>query len=291
MKPTLLTLAAILTLVCSSWKKDDPMKVFPKEIREHWSYVPFLAYPMDGITQTTEDFYISKFEVTNYEYRVFLHSEFVQNNPERLAIATPDTLVWREPFSYCEPYMEYYFRHPAYNDYPMVGVTGEAAELYCEFLTLELRHETGFLNLIADLPTRPEWAGAAKGGIELSPYPWGGPYLKNAKGCFLANFQQVGEGAITRNPESGEMELLTPEGMDGYPNMDNGDITVPVDSYAPNDYEIYCMAGNVAEIVKGDSIVCGGGWRSGGYDLKCTSYQAYVGAAVDVGFRPIIRLK
>jgi formylglycine-generating enzyme len=40
----------------------------------------------------------------------------------------PDSLVWRSELSYNEPYVEYYFRHPTFNYYPVVGgelVTGK----------------------------------------------------------------------------------------------------------------------------------------------------------------------
>jgi formylglycine-generating enzyme required for sulfatase activity len=54
----------------------------------------------------------------------FGFSEVVKN-------ATPDSLVWRDELAYNEPFVEYYFRHPAYNNYPVVGVSWVQANDYC----------------------------------------------------------------------------------------------------------------------------------------------------------------
>jgi gliding motility-associated lipoprotein GldK len=75
------------------------------------------------------------------------------------------------------------------------------------------------------LPTEAEWEYAARGGRELAPYPWGGPYMRNKKGCILANFKP---------------------GRGNYPD-DGGMYTVKADAYFPNDYGLYNMAGNVSE--------------------------------------------
>ena len=45
--------------------------------------------------------------------------------------ALPDTLVWRSELAYNEPLVEYYFRHPAYNYYPVVGVSWKQANDFC----------------------------------------------------------------------------------------------------------------------------------------------------------------
>ena len=143
----------------------------------------------------------------------------------------PDTLVWVRDFaySYNEPMAKQYYNHPAFGNYPVVGVNWKQASAFCEWRTQYLNSyliskkrtaETDFR-----LPTEAQWEYAARGGRSQSPYPWGGPYLRNRKGCLLANFKP---------------------GRGNYPE-DGGFYTVRADAYWPNDFGLYCMAGNVAE--------------------------------------------
>lgn len=143
----------------------------------------------------------------------------------------PDTLSWIHDFtySYNEPMTRNYFWHPAYDDYPVVGVSWKQATAFCVWRTNLL---TNFLNSNGNtmvnpfrLPTESEWEYAARGGLDGSPYPWGGPYIRNSRGCFLGNFKPMRGNYID----------------------DGGFHTVSINSYNPNDFGLYCMAGNVAE--------------------------------------------
>lgn len=144
----------------------------------------------------------------------------------------PDTLVWVRDYaySYNEPMARNYFSHPAYDDYPVVGVDWKMASAFSHWRTnLWNSYQTDQKNGVKienfRLPTEFEWEYAARGGRDLAPYPWGGPYVRNAKGCLLANFKP---------------------GRGNYPE-DGGMYTVKADAYFPNDYGLYNMAGNVAE--------------------------------------------
>ena len=82
-------------------------------------------------------FYIDRTEVANVHYREYLFwlgRVFDPSDPANLPIfegALPDTLCWRSELSYNEPLVEYYFRHPGFNNYPVVGVTWEQATDFC----------------------------------------------------------------------------------------------------------------------------------------------------------------
>ena len=82
-------------------------------------------------------FYIDRTEVSNLHYREYLFwltKVFDPSDPVNVPIiegALPDTLVWRSELSYNEPLVEFYFRHPGFNNYPVVGVTWRQAKDFC----------------------------------------------------------------------------------------------------------------------------------------------------------------
>lgn len=156
----------------------------------------------------------------------------------------PDTLCWLADFSYAanEPMVEGYFSHPAFRNYPVVGVTWRQARAFNVWRT---RYNDAYKDsrhlphrLPYSLPTEAEFEYAARGGRIGTDYPWGGPYIKNAKGCLLANFKP---------------------GRGNYSD-DGGIYTVNVKSYFPNDYGLYNMAGNVAE------------WTSSAFDESASTF-------------------
>jgi len=99
-----------------------------------------LTYEWDNIPRkvTVPSFYMDQTEVSNLdyiEYLYWLNRVFGEDYPLVLRNALPDTLVWREKLAYNEPLVENYLRHPAYHDYPVVGVTWVQANDYCLWRT------------------------------------------------------------------------------------------------------------------------------------------------------------
>ena len=155
-------------------------------------------------------------------------SSFIKHN---IINIYPDTLCWIRDFTYSfnDPQSSLYFWHPSFDDYPVVGVSWVQATAFSiwrtDYMNSALRKE-GIADVQAyRLPLESEWEYAARGGLDLNMYPWGGPYTRNYKGCFLANFKPLRGNYI-----------------------DDGNVYAgKVGSYEPNEYGLYDMSGNVAE--------------------------------------------
>ena len=216
----------------------------------------------------------------------------------------PDTLCWVRDFTYAfhSPMTKNYFWHTAYDNYPVVGVTWTQAKAFSVWRT-QIYHS--WLQSNGDLfvndfrlPLESEWERAARGDLEQSQFPWGGPYIRNASGCFLANFKP----------------------MRGRYFEDGGFHTVKVYSYNPNGFGLYCMAGNVAEWcstafdesqyefghdmnsdyeyeakdgdhpVKKRKVIRGGSWKDIGYYLNNSTrtFEYQDSAKSYIGFRNVM---
>lgn len=215
----------------------------------------------------------------------------------------PDTLAWIRDFTYSfnEPHASIYFWHPSFDDYPVVGVTWKQASAFSiwrtDFMNASLRGQ-GMVDVQNyRLPLETEWEYAARGGLELSMYPWGGPYTRNYEGCFLANFKPLRGNYID----------------------DGAAYTAAVASYEPNEFGLYDMSGNVAEwtscayhpssyVFSHDlnpdyqynarpdddpvlkrKVVRGGSWKDIGYFLQVSSrdYEYQDSAKCFIGFRNV----
>ncbi len=227
-------------------------------------------------------------------------SSYIKNNTVNIY---PDTLCWIRDFTYSfnDPQATLYFWHPSFDNYPVVGVTWVQASAFSvwrtDYMNAALRADNIAEVSKYRLPLETEWEYAARGGLDLSMYPWGGPYTRNYKGCFLANFKPLRGNYI-----------------------DDGNVYAgKVGSYEPNEYGLYDMSGNVAEwtccayhpsayIFQHDlqpnyeynatpqdppvmkrKVIRGGSWKDIAYFLQTSSrdYEYQDSAKSFVGFRNV----
>ncbi|WP_167897097.1 T9SS ring complex lipoprotein PorK/GldK [Wenyingzhuangia aestuarii] len=166
----------------------------------------------------------------------------------------PDTAVWAKDFAYShnDVMVKNYFWHTAYEEYPVVGVSWNQAKAFCNWRT---KKKNDYLKAIGSgvqtpdfrLPTEAEWEFAARGGIENGKYPWGGPYVTDRHGYYLANFR----------PKRNNLAA------DGFT------YTVEALSFQANDYGLYNMAGNVSE------------WTSTAYNTSASYVTSSLNVDVD----------
>ncbi len=199
----------------------------------------------------------------------------------------PDTLAWTGDNLFNDPYVKYYFRHPAYQNYPVVGISYQQALGYCTYLKEKISENYPDYQLEVRLPTKEEWIRAARGDTYFF-YPWDLFSLLDKDGNQMCNYKIIGEERIHYDRESKSYIVLM--GNAGIiDHMNNaGDITVAVNSYKPNEFGLYNVCGNVAEMLMEEGIAVGGSWRCPGWDVRVESAFSYKKADIDIGFRPVV---
>jgi gliding motility-associated lipoprotein GldJ len=274
----------------------------------------FITAPRDNKRRriTVSSFYMDQYEIRNVDWREYtnwMKVVFSKTAPRLVERSHPNINVWREELAYNEPYLANYFSHPAFDNYPVVGVSWEQAMDYCTWRTDRVNEkaliENGIIEppdfsklqrltnfdsiansfvfntqkyllqdsykpmvgpnsqkdlygqnrkvdmsdgiLFSDfrLPTEAEWEFAAyaiTAGIDgLIPegkiYPWAGAQVRNP------SKKQMGQ--MQANFVRGRGDMM---GTSGSLN-DKATITSQVNAFAPNDFGLYNMSGNVNEWV------------------------------------------
>ncbi|QTY28122.1 gliding motility lipoprotein GldK [Flavobacterium sp. CS20] len=271
-------------------------------------------YPDENYVYVMDEFYLDKEDSYNgermldvtkfvYSYKTVNLDKVARSDKklssqivEQKVPVYPDTTVWIKDFnySYNEPMHNNYFYHTAFDNYPVVGVSWVQAKAFSDWRTQYLNT----YNKEADknrspafrLPSEAEWEYVARGGLESASFPWGSPYTKDDRACYLANFKPL------RGDYAADEALYT----------------VEADAYQPNDYGLYNMSGNVAEWVNTSydpssyeymssinpnmnnqennrKVIRGGSWKDVSYFLRVSTrdYEYADSARSYIGFRTV----
>jgi len=149
-------------------------------------------YTFNKIRVPISSFYMDETEVANQDWLDYLHW-IVINFPtdrEYYYNELPDTLVWRKPLSANEPYVNNYLRHPSFQDYPVVGVSWEQANDYCDWRTDRMNE-----NILRETGRLVDWKTASNGGKKVPTLKKGEPFNTD----IYLNGQTKGNGINGKN--------------------------------------------------------------------------------------------
>lgn len=232
--------------------------------------------------QTMDGLRVSKFEVSNQEYKAFLMGLIEENKADLIPKYAPDVSVWQKGLEFNNPYADYYFSHPAFAEYPVVGISYEAAVAYCEWKTRHFGEMPAIkkgkekVKYQFRLPTEEEWMAAAEMGSPTRDFwPGGYVYPRNHKGIFLFN-HKLGKGDYA--------------GYAGghYKDYEGYMITAPVRSFYAEKLDLYNVAGNVAEMVAERGLAKGGSWYHLAEECKINAALQYEAPESWIGFRFVV---
>lgn len=246
-----------------------------------------------GTVKINDTLFVDQTEVSNINWREYLYYlSDVEKNEIKYQEALPDTLVWRNLLRYCEPIVEYYFRHPAYNYYPVVGISFEQVIKFCKWRTYaanfnEYIEENQFENIkdhLTDtfpikfyyrLLSKKEWEIIASGKLPEKQYPFGfESEVKKWKGKNRKIFNCVYPNESTTDSTS------------------NGLYMSNVKSFYPNSSKCYNMIANVAEMISEKGIAKGGSFIHPLDSCRISIDQHYERPEVWLGFRCVaVKLK
>ncbi|MFT5725655.1 MAG: hypothetical protein ACI9JN_002782, partial [Bacteroidia bacterium] len=236
----------------------------------------------------SDTLYASSTETSNELYELFLTDLLKQKRYKDLDVAKSPRVDWRSLLTATKQNLPddslFANGHPSDVLAPIVNISYEAAILYCEWLTHvynasdQKRKKYGHVEF--RLPTMSEWEFIASSGETGNKYPWKGNFVRNSKGCYIANLRVT--------------ELFGYDTTTTTCNVTGADgafFTVRVDSYFPNDFGLYNITGNVAEMVQERGKTKGGSWNTTPQNAVISTYETYTTPTPQIGFRVIMVIR
>jgi formylglycine-generating enzyme required for sulfatase activity len=226
---------------------------------------------VNSLQKINDYLYASNVEVSNKQYIRFVEDLKAEKDLSTLELAQFDSLQWRSKECYNEPHVIYYNKHPAYENYPVVNISFDAAMAHCNWLTKLYNQDPKrkFKKAIFRLPTLTEREQAAQAGNSTAIFPRKETIAYNSYGKEMASFKeeveisQVLQDILTKMP-----------------------ITCPIKSYLPNGFGLYNIASNVSEMTASNTSIKGGSWKDSAELLKIKHTENFDGKPkAYIGFR------
>lgn len=226
--------------------------------------------PEDCVKFGQRSFFVGKTEVSVGEYNDFLKGLIDEGKAHLVSQYAPDPEVWMRTGGSNAPLRDNYFSHKAFYNYPVLGVSHEAAIAFCEWKTRKALAD-GEKNLLYRLPTKKEWEMVAHAGKSDALYPGGAFSFRTDEGKYRFNHRVSKENFIDDN-----FEYTAP--VTRYGNK-------PLWNYPENASGLYHIAGNVAEMVAEPGIAKGGSWLHYADEARIDHDMTYEAPTAWVGFR------
>jgi len=241
----------------------------------------------DKFSKVKTDLFVCKYEVSNLEYRTFLDALVNSNQLELYKKSLPDSLAWVANNDAGRPLALHYFRHQAYNNYPVVGITYENTLDYCKWLTSIYNQDEKrpFKKVVFQLLTKADWMFAASAGDSNRTFPWGSGYIQNNRKQDLCNYRHA-------NMEYDSSSKKYVEKVDEQNAIikQGSTFTSNVNAYFPNTFGLYNMSGNVGEMIEERGIAKGGSYNDLPFQVMIKSEKTYSKTSADLGFRVAMKI-
>lgn len=292
---------------------------------EGFSFIPPGSFEYNDTTTTVQGFWAQNTEVCNLTWMIFLNYLIDNGRNEDLQKCIPNDPNWAMKMNFETDTLSvknkvdksvYYKFLPFpkkfvsenkiqeipvtyFAFYPVVGISHEAAKIFANWLSEMTRSDEGYSKIFR-LPTEVEWEYMAQAGLKNAPYAWGGPYTRNYKGCFIAKYRTslsedskpIGDTTKPKRIDATQFEEIiknqnqefTPEFFDSnWPNPNSPNLICTFD---PNNWGLYDVCGNVAEMIANPIKTKGGSWASPAYFMEIKNEEKWEGKPSDcVGFR------
>lgn len=265
-----------------------------------------------GTIRVDDNLFVDKTEVTNFSWLEYLYwiEKVFGGGSEEYRDALPDTAAWLHISRPDSILMVTYLRHPAYRDYPVVGVTHEQALAYSKwrsdrvFEILLIKrgiipyeddqtrsHHFSIEDFYAadtmsayhffpfpeyDLPTENEWTLIRQKADSVNRI--------NIRHCRLK--KPLRGWTSCRDLISGGKLLVN-----SLETADTLDHLRSVDCFGCREPLIFHLLGNVRELSKDPAVAVGGGWTDPISTILETRSYEYQGANAWTGFRNVCRWK